>query len=329
MDTRVFRGADIGSDHYMTVCRLRLRFSPSPRSAGRGHSPNLAALENEETRERFQTAITETFRSLDRQLDPDTRWKGFRDAVVGVALRICGRKPRNSDKIAWLTPKVLELMAERDMARQALLQNRCPERLATYRRLRNNFTSALRKAERQWYGSMAARAEAASREGRTRDLFGLARSLQPRASCTQTLMDADGNVLGTAESRRERWREHFSELLNPGSTPDPVILETLQDVSSSNMEAPLRLEEVRQALKKLRSNRTPGVDGIAAELLWAGGPPLEEELLSLLTVVWDSECIPSDWRCAIIVAVFKKGDRRICANHRGVSLLEWSSPGCY
>ncbi len=48
---------------------------------------------------------------------------------------------------------------------------------------------------------------------------------------------------------------------------------------------------------------------------------MEEELLSLLTVVWESECIPSDWRCAIIVAVFKKGDRRLCANHRGVSLL--------
>ena len=321
LDTRAFRGAAIGSDHTMVLCRLRLRLATSRRAARGGPTPNLAALEVRETRESFQAAISNAFESLDQSTDSESQWVSFRDTVVGSALRTCGKQPRNSHGVEWLTPKVLELMTERDAAHQVLLQNRSPENLATYKRLRNRVTSALRKAERQWYGRLAANVEAASREGRTRDMFRHVKSLQPRTSSIQIVKDKDDNALSTAESRRERWREHFSELLNLLAMPDPAVLGTLPDLASSNMEAPLRLEEVQLALKELRSNRAPGIDSITAELLRAGGPALEEELFSLLTEVWNSERIPKDWSRAIIVAIFKKGDRGICGNHRGLSLL--------
>jgi len=40
---------------------------------------------------------------------------------------------------------------------------------------------------------------------------------------------------------------------------------------------------------------------------------------------WGSGTVPLDWQTGVVVPIFKKGDRRVCSNYRGISLL--SLPG--
>jgi len=62
-----------------------------------------------------------------------------------------------------------------------------------------------------------------------------------------------------------------------------------------------------------------GADEIRHEMLKV----LDIVGLSLLThlfnVTWGSGTVPIDWQTAVVVPIFKKGDRRVCSNYRGIT----------
>lgn len=53
----------------------------------------------------------------------------------------------------------------------------------------------------------------------------------------------------------------------------------------------------------------------------AAFPALIEKLHVLFPRIWNEEVIPGDLRDALIVTIFKKGDKTKCENYRGISLL--------
>ena len=78
------------------------------------------------------------------------------------------------------------------------------------------------------------------------------------------------------------------------------------------MLLPPSIEETQKAIRRLKNNKPPGTDGIAAELVKNGGARLENEIHQIVTEVWDSESMPCDWNLGIIYPVYKKGDRLDC-----------------
>ncbi|KAK3528421.1 hypothetical protein QTP86_034238 [Hemibagrus guttatus] len=48
-------------------------------------------------------------------------------------------------------------------------------------------------------------------------------------------------------------------------------------------------------------------------------------LTRLCNIAWQSGTVPLDWVTGVVVPLFKKGDRRVCSNYRGITLL--SLPG--
>ncbi|XP_060759866.1 uncharacterized protein LOC132870238 [Neoarius graeffei] len=86
---------------------------------------------------------------------------------------------------------------------------------------------------------------------------------------------------------------------------------------------PLRSKdgEVLGAIRRLSNNKASGPDGIPAQILKQGGPKLLSHNHSLLSKIWEEEKIPAELRDALIVTIFKKGDKADCGNYRGISLL--------
>ena len=67
--------------------------------------------------------------------------------------------------------------------------------------------------------------------------------------------------------------------------------------------------------------KNPGPDGVLAEVLVNGGARLRTFLLTMVTIFWSTENIPTDLIDPNITILYKKGDRSHCGNYRGISLL--------
>ncbi|CAE1256061.1 unnamed protein product [Acanthosepion pharaonis] len=80
--------------------------------------------------------------------------------------------------------------------------------------------------------------------------------------------------------------------------------------------------EVRDILRHLRHNKASGEDGIPAKVYKAVPDVFASWVHCAFNAVWLSEAYPADWSEAILLPFFKKGDRRLCSNYRGISLID-------
>uniref|UniRef100_A0A8C5A4J3 ribonuclease H n=1 Tax=Gadus morhua TaxID=8049 RepID=A0A8C5A4J3_GADMO len=131
----------------------------------------------------------------------------------------------------------------------------------------------------------------------------------------------DGTLLTSTEEVVGRWKEHFEELLNPNNTPSMLEAELEVDGVSSSIS----LVEVTEVVQHLCSGKAPGIDEIQPEMLKALGVEGLSWLTRLFNIAWESGTVPKEWQTGVVVPLFKKGDQRVCANYRGITLL--SLPG--
>ncbi|TWW53911.1 R2DM Retrovirus-related Pol polyprotein from type II retrotransposable element [Takifugu flavidus] len=148
------------------------------------------------------------------------------------------------------------------------------------------------------------------------------RRLRRGKQCTvNTVCSGDGVLLTSTRDVVDRWKEYFEDLLNPTNTPSS------EEVGPGDLEMGSRISgaEVAEVVKKLLGGKAPGVDEIRPESLKALDVVGLSWLTRLCNIAWTSGAVPLDWQTGVVVPLFKKGDRRVCSNYRGITLL--SLPG--
>ncbi len=130
-----------------------------------------------------------------------------------------------------------------------------------------------RTDDNNWALRMASDLEDAASKGHQREvwqkIYHIAKKKKKQSAAVR---DRSGQLIPDPHAQKERWKEHFSELLNP--PPQEADLSDLDNVPtqpsfeylSDTDGAPTR-NEVVDALKKLKNYKSPGVDGITNELL--------------------------------------------------------------
>lgn len=89
---------------------------------------------------------------------------------------------------------------------------------------------------------------------------------RPRQS--NAVLNRNGEVITGREAVKARWTEHFKEVLNRNSPENPITIneqceERIEDISVNEPT----LNEVKEAIKRLKNEKSPGIDSITAELL--------------------------------------------------------------
>ena len=140
------------------------------------------------------------------------------------------------------------------------------------------------------------------------------------------MLSADGAKLITDKNKIvERWAEHFDSVLNrPSSINDAAIQRLPQVAFNPELDIPPSEDEVAKAIKQMSCGKAPGPDAIPAEVFKSGGPAFLTKLTELFKFFWENETLPQqfEFKDATIVHISKrKGNKRSCDNHRGISLL--------
>ena len=77
---------------------------------------------------------------------------------------------------------------------------------------------------------------------------------------------------------------------------------------------------VFQRIQSLKTNTSPGYDGITPLILRKCAHQLSNNLAELFNHSMEQGCVPSEWKCSIISPIYKGGSRSEEANYRPVSL---------
>ena len=97
---------------------------------------------------------------------------------------------------------------------------------------------------------------------------------------------------------------------------------SLAKIPQVELDNPPTCEEIKKATMQLKMGKSPGTDGIPAEVYQHGGEAVLDKLLDLFTNCWEKETLPQDLRDAVIVSPYKnKGEKSDCSNYRGITPL--------
>ena len=140
-----------------------------------------------------------------------------------------------------------------------------------------------------------------------------------------SILDESGAVCESASAQHQRWRRHFTNVLNIRSQFDEEELDKVEqrEVCESLGVKPTP-GEVRQALAKLKNGKAAGSSEILPEMLKAGKQceDFVEMISDLVSAVWEERCVPQEWTDAILIPIPKKGNLQCYDNWRGIALLD-------
>ncbi|KAK3507053.1 hypothetical protein QTP70_003306 [Hemibagrus guttatus] len=197
--------------------------------------------------------------------------------------------------------------------------DRTEENRQEYKELQRRVKREVSKAKQKAYDELYTRLD--TREGE-KDLYRLARQRDRDEKDVQqvrVIKDRDGRVLTSEESVQRRWKEYFEELMNEENEREKRV----EGVNSVEQKVDKnRKDEVRKALKRMKSGKAVGPDDIPVEVWKCLGEAAVEFLTSLFNRVLESERMPEEWRRSVLVPIFKnKGDVQSCSNYRGIKLM--------
>ncbi|KAK3559717.1 hypothetical protein QTP86_017709 [Hemibagrus guttatus] len=276
-------------------------------------------LKKEECCEEFRQKLRQ---ALGGQVVLPDDWETTAEVIRETGRKVLGVSSgrRKEDKETWWwNEEVQDSIQRKRLAKKKWDMDRTEENRQEYKELQRRVKREVSKAKQKAYDELYTRLD--TREGE-KDLYRIARQRDRDGKDVQqvrVIKDRDGRVLTSEESVQRRWKEYFEELMNEENEREKRV----EGVNSVEQKVDkIRKDEVRKALKRMKSGKTVGPDDIPVEVWKCLGESAVEFLASLFNRVLESERMPEEWRRSVLVPIFKnKGDVQSCSNYRGIKLM--------
>lgn len=320
-DCKVVTGESVARQHRMVVCRMTLEIKKRKRVKV---EPRIKwwKLKKEDCCVEFRVELRQALGGSE-ELPAD--WVTTAEVVRETARKVLGVSSgqRKEDKETWWwNEEVQQSIQRKRLAKKKWDSQGDEESRQEYKLMRHKAKREVAKAKEKVYGELYERLD--TKEGE-KDLYRLARQRDRAGKDVQqirVMKDRDGSMLTSGESVLRRWREYFEGLMNEENERE----RRLDDVGIVDQEVRwISRDEVRAAMKRMKSGKAVGPDDIPVEVWRCLGEMAVWFLTRLFNTILESERMPEEWRRSVLVPIFKnKGDVQSCSNYRGIKLISHS-----
>ncbi|KAK3526075.1 hypothetical protein QTP70_014653, partial [Hemibagrus guttatus] len=297
-DCKVVVGESVARQHRMVVCRMTLMVCKTKRSKIEiEKKTKWWNLKKEECCEEFRQKLRQ---ALGGQVVLPDDWETTAEVIRETGRKVLGVSSgrRKEDKETWWwNEEVQDSIQRKRLAKKKWDMDRTEENRQEYKELQRRVKREVSKAKQKAYDELYTRLD--TREGE-KDLHRLARQRDRDGKDVQqvrVIKDRDGRVLTSEESVQRRWKEYFEELMNEENEREKRV----EGVNSVEQKVDkIRKDEVRKALKRMKSGKAVGPDDIPVEVWKCLGEAAVEFLASLFNRVLESERMPEEWRRSVL-----------------------------
>ena len=131
---------------------------------------------------------------------------------------------------------------------------------------------------------------------------------------------SDGKFITDCVEKATIFNDYFAKQCTPfqtGSVLPPLVYHTTNRLSYFD----IRVEEVEDILKVLKTNKAHGPDDISVSMIQLCGKELCKPLQLIFQNILRTSIFPDQWKEANVTPVHKKKDKQTVSNYRPISLL--------
>ncbi|KAK3534100.1 hypothetical protein QTP86_002207 [Hemibagrus guttatus] len=283
-DCKVVVRESVARQHRMVVCRKTLMVCKTKRSKIEKKT-KWWKLKKEECCEEFRQKLRQ---ALGGQVVLPDDWETTAEVIRETGRKVLGVSSgrRKEDKETWWwNEEVQDSIQRKRLAKKKWDMDRTEENRQEYKELQRRVKREVSKAKQKAYDELYTRLD--TREGE-KDLYRLARQRDRDGKDVQqvrVIKDRDGRVLTSEESVQRRWKEYFEELMNEENEREKRV----EGVNSVEQKVDkIRKDEVRKALKRMKSGKAVGPDDIPVEVWKCLGEAAVEFLANLFNRVLEN-----------------------------------------
>ena len=326
-DSRSYPGADIDSDHNLVMAKIAVRLKMNVKRGRRIKKWKLEGIKEKAVNFQTETLkeLTKCNSTKDSSVEED--WKQFREAVKRSAEATIGYQTAKIAKKPWVSEKMIEKMEERRNYKNINTEVGKKK----YRYLNNELRRETDKAREDWWSNECDELEQLDKLGRSDLMYSkvkqITRTGNTGTGSSNLIKDKNGVLLTEPEEVKGRWKEYIEELYCASEKPkfDELGIEAEGSVDEDNKGPDLLGDEIRAAIKEIKTGKAVGVDEIPAEFLKIMGEEVYIHLERICKKMYVTGTWPEDFTKVVMVPLKKKQNATECADHRTISLISHAS----
>jgi len=303
-NSRAFPGADVNSDHNPVVAKFKLSLKrlKKPKRRPRYILSSLKISQD------FKEAVIRKMPTIFDNSNTESQWKAFTSTIAKAAEDNIPKEENNQSQSShWMTTEIKELMEQRRLLKRDQEQ---------YNIVNREIQKKCREAKENWLEEMCQKVEHVSLN--PKEMFKKINIIAGKKDIPKIryIKAKDGRILQEEKEIKDRWVQYIQEELfhEEEEAKDP-------DLESIESGPPILKDEIRWALKNMKTDKSPGPDEIPVEMLIA----LDEEgidmVWKLASNIYEEGKIPQDMMKSIFIALPKIYGTLDCSSHRTISLM--------
>ena len=250
-------------------------------------------------------------------------WKTYKEIVTSSATDTLRSKKSYQGRkktTPWWTEEVMSAVKEKMRLFRIWTKRRRPEDRIEYELARNR-AGTVKKKEKNRVWKKIGEDLKADHSGTRKLLYSMAKNYRSSANeQTYAIKDEDGQLLVQPDDISKRWKEYFDQLLNVQGNEDLAVYVDLE-VDLEEVIEDITGSEILGAVSRMKRGKATGDDDLPVENVKEAGDEAQKLLLTIMQNAYRQKTVPAEWQKGIISQIFKKGDKALCENFRGISFL--------
>ena len=118
----------------------------------------------------------------------------------------------------------------------------------------------------------------------------------------------------------KRWENYFRKLYSDNASPESLPPLRPLRADTTKLNAPFTLEELLNAIRKLKNKKAAGMDKLTSEFFKASPEVIHKLILRLINLMYTANTVPKDKCMGIITPLHKEGPKDDPDNYRGICI---------
>lgn len=243
------------------------------------------------------------------------KWSIFKDMLntaIEKFVPLSKNKSKKQIKKPWITNDIIDLINNKRKLWDNYKRNQTDENYSNYRTENNLITDKIRHSRQQHETNIAS--------GSNKAFYSYIQKHICSKSSTPSSIDNNGVLTQNATEIANIFARQFTQQYV--TEPDNNIpeIEGLQRAQNSFVSINITQDKVKKVLMNLKNDSAPGPDQISSYFLKNTASVVSQPLAEIMQTSLELGILPKDWKMASVTPIYKKGNKKMAANYRAISL---------